>query len=90
MALTMWRNTTTGHRLDRAELQQFHERAQVLYRCNPHIFEDERDALVALGVEPIAATLDQLDLGPLPLANGRAPAGGLAASVARFLGGALT
>ena len=52
MALTMW-TKPTGGRLDRDELVQFRARAHRLYEANMHIFEDELDALSALGVVPL-------------------------------------
>ena len=52
MALTMW-TKPTGGRLDREELMQFQARAHRLYEANMHIFEDELDALSALGVVPL-------------------------------------
>ena len=54
MALTMWTNTITGQRLDNDEMSRLRQRAHRLYEANTHIFEDEQDALVALGVEPLA------------------------------------
>ena len=53
---TMWCNTLTGERLDRDQLQRFKERAHRLYEANRHIFEDELDALAALGVLPPLST----------------------------------
>ena len=50
MALTVWTNEMTGERLDRAQLDDVRRRAQRLYEVNTHIFEDEDDALAALGV----------------------------------------
>jgi hypothetical protein len=52
MALTMWSNTITGERLDARQLEQYKRRAHRLYEVNQHIFEDELDALAALGVLP--------------------------------------
>jgi hypothetical protein len=52
----MWCNTLTGERLDRVELQRYQERAHLLYEANRHIFEDELDALAALGVVPPLST----------------------------------
>ena len=52
MTLTMW-TKPTGGRLDREELVQFRARAHRLYEANMHIFEDELDALSALGVVPL-------------------------------------
>jgi hypothetical protein len=48
----MWTNAITGQLLDIDELRQLQARAHRLYEVNPHIFEDEREALVALGAEP--------------------------------------
>jgi hypothetical protein len=56
MALTMWSNTITGERLDDRQLEQYQERAHRLYEANQHIFEDELDALAALGVLPPLST----------------------------------
>jgi hypothetical protein len=50
MALTGWTNSISGKRLDDAELGRLQEQAHRLYEANPHIFEDEREALGALGV----------------------------------------
>jgi len=57
MALTMWTNVITGKRLDRDELNQLRDRAHQLYEVNSNIFEDELDALSALGVVPLLAML---------------------------------
>lgn len=51
--LTLWVNTMTGERLDRAALDRFRERAHRLFEANTQIFEDEADALTALGVVSI-------------------------------------
>lgn len=59
MALTFWINTMTGQRLDRAELDGMRVRARRLYEVNGHLFEDEVEALAALGVVPA-------DLAPGP------------------------
>jgi hypothetical protein len=53
MALTMWTNTITGERLDHRELRALRDRAHHFYEANTHIFEDELDALYALGVAPV-------------------------------------
>ena len=50
MALTGWTNSITGERLDDAGLAGMQDRAHRLYEANMHIFEDEREALEALGV----------------------------------------
>ena len=52
MAMTGWTNTFTGERLDDAELGRLQERARRLYEANTHIFEDEYEALSALGIVP--------------------------------------
>ena len=57
MALSMWTNAITGQTLDTDELRLLQARAHRLYEANPHIFEDEREALVALGAEPPTFTL---------------------------------
>jgi hypothetical protein len=48
----------TGERLDRAALADLRRRAHRAYEANTHLFEDEREALLALGV----ATLQELEL----------------------------
>ena len=55
MALTMWTSTITGERLNDRELRALRVRAHHLYEVNTHIFEDELDALYALGVTPVGA-----------------------------------
>ncbi len=68
MATTQWVNLITGERLDRAMLADLRRRARRAYEANTHLFEDEREALVALGVATIAE-LDQLRPAlPLPVA----------------------
>jgi hypothetical protein len=54
MALTMWTDSTTGERLDGQQLSELRQRAHRLYEANTHIFEDELDALSALGVRSLA------------------------------------
>jgi hypothetical protein len=54
MALTRWTNSRTGERLDGRELSELRDRAHRLYEANTHIFEDEFEALGALGVMPVA------------------------------------
>ena len=63
MATTQWVNLITGERLDRAALAELGRRAHRIYEANTHLFEDEREALTALGV----ATLAELDLAPPPV-----------------------
>ena len=53
MALTMWTDARTGERLDGRQLSELRERAHRLYKANTHIFEDEVDALAALGVRSL-------------------------------------
>jgi len=52
MALSMWMNDLTGERLDEQELAELRRCARVAYAANPHIFEDEWEALSALGAVP--------------------------------------
>ena len=54
MATTLWINTTTGRRLDQGELARLRRHARHVYEVNCHIFEDEVDALAAMGVVPLA------------------------------------
>jgi len=54
MALTMWMNSITGQRLDGDQVHDRQGRAHRLYEANSRIFEDEFDALAALGlVSPV-------------------------------------
>jgi hypothetical protein len=50
MALTMWTNVISQKRLDTDELAAFRARAHRLYEANVGLFEDEREALSALGI----------------------------------------
>lgn len=52
-AITFWVNTITGERLDRDALNDVRQKAHRAYEANAHIFEDEHDALIALGVVPL-------------------------------------
>jgi hypothetical protein len=63
-AITFWVNTITGERLDRDALNDVRQKAHRAYEANLHIFEDEHDALIALGVVP----LDRLNEGALEIA----------------------
>jgi hypothetical protein len=56
MALTMWTSSRTGERLDGLELSALRDRAHRLYEANTHIFEDEVEALAALGVLSLGET----------------------------------
>jgi len=49
---TRWVNTITGEHLDRAALDHLRAKAHCLYEANTHIFEDELEALNALGAVP--------------------------------------
>jgi hypothetical protein len=53
MKPTLWINVLTGQRLDRSELSDLRFRAQAVYAANTHIFEDEAEALSALGAVPL-------------------------------------
>lgn len=53
MALTMYLDVTTGERLASAELDDLRRRAHCAYEANQHIFEDEYEALEALGAVPL-------------------------------------
>ena len=50
--LTRWVNEITGLRLDRGMFTSMLAKAHTLYEANGHIFEDEFEALSALGVVP--------------------------------------
>jgi hypothetical protein len=49
METTRWMNSFTGERLTVDALDRLRQRAHVAYAANPHIFEDEHEALTALG-----------------------------------------
>ena len=68
MALSMWTNMITGQRLDDDELHRFREHAHRLYEANTHIFEDELDALSALGVEALCERPRPVPVTGRPLA----------------------
>jgi hypothetical protein len=53
MARTLWINAYTGNRLDPSELADLRNKAHMVYAANGHLFEDEADALVALGAMPL-------------------------------------
>jgi hypothetical protein len=55
MARTLWLNTITGNRFEACELADLRSKAHDLYAVNGHIFEDEADALTALGAVPYSA-----------------------------------
>jgi len=62
MTMTLWVNAITGERLDRDTLTALQVRAHRAYEANTHIFEDEFDALTALGVVPLSALESPLTL----------------------------
>jgi hypothetical protein len=51
-ARSHWIDAFSGERLSRTQLDELRRKAHVLYAANTHIFEDERDALGALGALP--------------------------------------
>ena len=55
MAGTLWVNAITGSMLDAGELAYLRRKARAVYAVNGHIFEDEADALTALGAVPISS-----------------------------------
>ena len=63
VVLSLWVDVVSGRRLGRCELRASQERAHRAYEANLHVFEDESDALRALGVMPIleAIRLDLVD-----------------------------
>lgn len=52
MSPTRWLNVFTGELLDRPTLDAFWRKARRAYAANTHIFEDELEALAALGIVP--------------------------------------
>ena len=52
MTSTFWVDSTTGEALQRCQLAELQHKAHMLYAANGHIFEDEADALTALGAVP--------------------------------------
>ena len=61
-SLTLWVNTITGERLDRVTLDGMRVKAHSFYEANTHIFEDELEALNALGAVPMHALETESDL----------------------------
>ena len=53
MSRTLWFDELHDRLLDREDLHALELRAAQLYDANPHIFEDAREALRALGVVPL-------------------------------------
>jgi threonine aldolase len=49
---TLWIDEITGASIDADQLSWLRRKAHVLYLRNSHIFEDEADALAALGAVP--------------------------------------
>ncbi len=54
MNVTYWIDEIRGVRLDADELRRLRRQAHIVYLRNTHIFEDEADALTALGAVPIS------------------------------------
>ena len=52
MAPTLWLNVITGEWLDHRTLDELRATAHRAYEANCHLFEDEHDALAALGAIP--------------------------------------
>jgi hypothetical protein len=50
---TFWINDFTGARLDSDDLHRLRRQAHDVYARNAHIFEDEFEALTALGAVPV-------------------------------------
>jgi hypothetical protein len=65
--MTLWVNTITGERLDRDALDVLRHRAHEAYETNSHIFEDEYEALTALGAVPMSR-LNEVSWGLLETA----------------------
>jgi hypothetical protein len=57
MARTLWVNAYTGNWLDQSELAALRTKAHAVYAANSHLFEDEADALVALGAMPLYSVI---------------------------------
>jgi hypothetical protein len=64
MALTMWTNVISEKRLDSDELAAFRAQAHRLYEANLSLFEDESEALSALGVVSVFDAAAQRSLRP--------------------------
>jgi hypothetical protein len=52
LARTRWTKVFRGDRLSHTAHEELRRKAHILYEANTHIFEDEREALVALGALP--------------------------------------
>ena len=70
MERTLWFDELHDHLLDRQELHALELRAAKVYAANPHIFEDEREALQLLAScrcwKPSATTSPCLARSPRP------------------------
>ena len=55
MARTLWVNAYTGNWMEQNELAKMRTKAHLVYAANAHLFEDEADALVALGAVPLVS-----------------------------------
>jgi hypothetical protein len=53
MTTTLWFDALHDRLLSRSELRELQLKARQLYQVNPHIFEDELEALRGLGVVPL-------------------------------------
>jgi hypothetical protein len=62
MELTHWINAS-GERLDHTQMRELRGRAGALYAMNSHIFEDELDALTALGVVSLSSRSELAQAG---------------------------
>lgn len=67
MALTMWTNVMSGKRLNSEELAAFRAQAHRVYEANSAIFEDEREALAALGVMSMREAMTEVFTRTPPL-----------------------
>jgi hypothetical protein len=54
VTLTRWIDVRTERYLSRTEVADRRRLARDLYEANAHLFEDERDALAALGTVPMS------------------------------------
>jgi hypothetical protein len=68
MKLTLWTNMIDGQRLSEDELVEMRRRAHCAYEANRHIFEDEAEALAALGVVAYCEYTDLDRVCPSPAA----------------------
>jgi hypothetical protein len=68
MARTLWFDALHDRLLTRGELQALEARAKQVYELNPHIFEDEREALRGLGVVPLLEAIRDELIAPRSIA----------------------